>query len=365
MKKFNRDKFIKLNQLKKNKEIEENRIKQIMNMVDRKNSLKLIDKYKNEIENIEKNEYLNNYVNQVSELIDIYRNLGTISKVISFKTTKIDENKKNEIIDEKQEYRQRVISRYLDIARHYINLDIVRESDNNYKCLVCNLNFENTEIYDSNSYKFYCPNCNTEKQLISRSAYYKDSTRISTSSKNNYEDRENFEKSLKRYQGKQPVKFNQSLFISLDNFFKSYDGKYISENVKKLPLDHRGRRLDTNKDLMYKALFDTGNAIHYEDINLICHLYWGWKLPDVSHLEDDIMNDYDLSQKVYESIKTDRKSCLNTQYRLFRHLRRRGHNCRADDFKIVKTRDILEYHENMWEQICNTLGWYFEEIEYF
>ena len=71
------------------------------------------------------------------------------------------------------------------------------------------------------------------------------------------------------------------------------------------------------------------------------------------------MDDYRTAQQVYDQIPKERKSCLNTQYRLFKHLQRRGHICKFEDFKVVKTRDILEYHDDTWRIICEQIGWDF------
>ena len=127
--------------------------------------------------------------------------------------------------------------------------------------------------------------------------------------------------------------------------------------ICELPMNEDGTRGDTSKDLMYSALHDVVLAQYYEDVNLICHVYWGWKLQDVGHLEDAIMTDYDRSQMIFEQHKGSRKSCLNTQYRLWRHLARRGHPCKSKDFKIVKTPEIVDFHESMWKIICRELNW--------
>ena len=120
-------------------------------------------------------------------------------------------------------------------------------------------------------------------------------------------------------------------------------------------MDSEGRRGKTTKQLMYKALLETGNSGYYEDINLICHVYWGWLLPDIEHLEDRIMHDYDVTQRIYNEIPKDRRSSLNSQFRLYVHLLRYQKEIsfpiRAKDFKIPTTRDILEWHYSIWSEI--------------
>jgi hypothetical protein len=130
--------------------------------------------------------------------------------------------------------------------------------------------------------------------------------------------------------------------------------EYIRTNVL---LDEEGEKPGTSRTLMFKALKDTGNSHYYDHINLILHEMWCWKLPDITHLEDQIMDDYDKSQRVYEALPKDRKSSLNSQFRLFKHLRRLGYPCKSRNFRIPTTHDILEFHENMWAKICEVLDW--------
>jgi len=354
LKKFQYEKNKYLFQLHKKRDLELLKMKKPQNMVERKNSLHQLEVIEKEIHKITDEEELKNYLSQVSELIELYKELGTIPKIISFKSKEKvlvpDES------HEKQTFRHLIISRYLEIARSYIQIDIIHDVESNTKCPGCDQQHDESYIDDSGMQ--YCPQCFLEREVVAKTPFYKDNSRVNTSSRNNYEDRENFLKAMMRFQGKQPNNLPPNLFPQLDNYFKSY-GLPTGEDVKQLPLDNRGRRGKTNKDMIYKALYDIGYASFYEDVNLLCHLYWGWDLPDISHLEDTIMDDYDLSQRVYERIKIDRKSCLNTQYRLFKHLQHRGYPCRADDFKIVKTREILEYHEEMWKRICEVLSWKF------
>ncbi len=173
-------------------------------------------------------------------------------------------------------------------------------------------------------------------------------------------DRINFMKALEKYQGKQAHNFGPDLFDKLDAYFISINmeiGSVISEYP--LVINNKSsirRRGNTTRDIMMKAL-KTINAKCYAEINLICKIYWKWELPDISHLEAQIMEDYDISQEIFERIKGDRKSCLNIQYRLWRHLSRIGHPCLPSDFKLIKTSATIDYYENMWENICRELKW--------
>jgi len=247
----------------------------------------------------------------------------------------------------------RVISEYLDTVSNFIPCEITRENKN--LCTFCKSRLQPV-VMDGIK---YCQECSAEisPEIISYNIH-KESIVYRY---NTYEDRENFWKALIRFQGKQNVKLPDNLFRDLDEYFLSY-GLPTGEEIKRLPLDERGRRGNTTKELMFRALLYTGYSAFYEDINLICHLYWNWELPEIGYLEESIMQDYDQFQSIYQQIKTQRKSCLSTQFILYKLLRKNQYPCYLEDFKIVKTREILEFHEKVYSQVCEILGWSNESI---
>ena len=335
---------------------EKAKIQQPQTMIERKRSLKTLDELSKQLEIIKGDVSLKKYLEEAETYISDYRELGPKPKIIKFRGT----GPKEPTLDAQDDktlksYRLLLISRYLDIARKYIPCDVQRQVPPENCCSSCGENLDLAQIDEAGT--LHC-SCGVLKDTISKTPAYKDTARITTSSRNGYEDKENFIKAYMRFQGKQNNRFQKSLLQELDAYFRNF-GMPTGEEIKKRPLDERGRRQGTNRSMMYKALQETQNAALYEDINLLLYLYWGWTLPDISHLETRILEDYERSQRVYEEIKSERSSCLNTQYRLFKHLQLLGYPCKQEDFKIVGTRDIQEYHENMWEKICKELGWPF------
>lgn len=353
---FHQRKNNELETLKLKREAEIAKTRTPQTMVERKTSLSNIQRLEADIERISQDEDLKKYLASVKTFIEEYRSMGSLPKVVSF----CGEKEPSPVEDSMSFRRHQIITEYLNIASHYIQIDLIREVENNY----CKCGYRppadresnyNDLLSEDNGVKL-CPSCNTEREIVSRSSFYRDTSRVNTSSRNNYEDRDNFYKALLRYQGKQQIRFPKDIFTKLDEYFTSY-GLAQADAVKEMPLDKRGRRGKTNKVMMYKALSDIGYANYYEDVNLLCHLYWGWKLPDINNIEDAIMEDYDNFQRVFQVIKIDRKSCLNTQYMLWILLRRRGHPCSIDDFKMVKTQDIVDYHDDMCRTVFKVLGW--------
>jgi predicted RNA-binding Zn-ribbon protein involved in translation (DUF1610 family) len=347
----------RVTKLRLKKDSLQKRLDKPQTMIERKRLLASIQDLTNKITELTSSKLLNEYNEQVSPYIKMYAQLGRGERVISL--AKPAEVAKNNILSSKPEEpsdRLAIIAQYLNIASRYVEINVMRETSYNPYCSCCGFNLADLEAQETSV--TYCPRCGLECNLVNQ---FVNSLSGDKNSKDSYEDRVNMIKAMKRFQGKQTNKIPKDLLTKLDDHFRSYSLP-ISEEIKKRPLDSRGKREGTSLDMLLKALADVGYSSYYEDANLIGHLYWGWELPDIGYLEESIMKDYDESQRIFDRIKGDRKSCLNTQYRLFRHLQKLGYPCSKKDFKIVSTREILEYHEEAWSTICKELGWPFYPI---
>ena len=70
--------------------------------------------------------------------------------------------------------------------------------------------------------------------------------------------------------------------------------------------------------------------------------------------------DFDKVAGVYKTLTDiDRTNFLNGQYVLYQLLRRRGVSVRESDFDILKTRERLSEHDDIWMRICVVLEWTF------
>ena len=370
LKKFDYKKNYEVKKLEEELNMERQKIKERQNMVERKSTLKKISQIEQILESIISGNEFENYINKIKPLIEQYNIIGTLSKIVSFATNKkksqSDEEEEAPEDMETQQRRHHVIYDFLEIARKYIEIDLIRDVKEGNICSSCGHKLNDDEDDEDNGL-IICPGCGLEKISIVRCRFYKDGTRTNNSG-NNYEDRANFEKVIMRFQGKQPDKpptelykdldeylqKNELMKVDIDGAYQAVSSEYIRNNI---PLDEDGEKEGTSRPLMYKALKDTGHSNYYDHINLILHELWGWALPDIIHLEDQIMDDYDKSQRIYESLPKDRKSSLNSQFRLFKHLRRLGYPCKSRNFRIPATHDILEFHENVWAKICEILDW--------
>lgn len=302
-----------------------------------------IDDYENKISYKE-------YISEVEPLLRRYNLVASNQSkgIIVFKKMSFEND---EVVKE----RLKIIKEFLDIAKNYIKLDIIHKITIRARCPGCNIEINNSFI-DDESGLCICPSCGYERESISHHSTYKDSQRVNIGNRNSYDDCENFRKALHRFQGKQNHHPPDKLYDQLDIYFRNIN-KLYRENVLKQPLTEDGRKKHTSRQMMYEALNETNNSAYYEDINLILHLYWGWALPDISNLEDRIMEDYITTQQIYNAIPNkDRDASLNIQFRLFVHLKAVDYPCTKDDFKIQTSRDSLIFHNEMWKIMCEKSG---------
>lgn len=251
---------------------------------------------------------------EISSTLDKYKSIVFKSK--SFTSLKIPDNRKDLIT---------CVDEFITIAKKYANVNVIYSDNVCMKCL---------SIVECN-----CVQSSQKKP------------------KTDYEDEGNFMKSIARYQGKQSRKIDfVTLKKELDLYFSQY-GFPIGDEIKKLDFNEDQRtKGKTNITKMINALSKLKRPNLYEDVNLICHEYWGWNLPDISFIVDKLIEDYRKTQKVYISLSKTRKSCLNLQYRLFKHLQALEVPVKKEDFRIPTTDNILVYHDSLWEQMCLQTG---------
>lgn len=319
--------------------------------------IKQKEKIKSKISEISDGKLMNSYMESCLPIVNKYMSMNFKAKEIDIFS---DVEYENDVVAIS------LIEMYLSKASEFAYLNITKEHSKSNLCDVCGYDLSDTTPGADGTLN--CIGCGKEISYVDEESINMRESSLSKGNRNNYEDKINFEKALINYQGKQDPKFPIDMMENLDKFFVMcgmMDSKYIRENVGK---DRYGKRKGTSLNMMLYALKRIGLSCHYEDANLIMHKYWGSDLPDVSHLEDQIREDYAKSQAVFLKIKNSgRKSCLNAQYRLFRHLRRLGYECSPTDFKLVGTVNTFRFHELCWENICNALDspedrWIYEPI---
>ncbi len=340
------------------KEEIEKRLEDQLKIVERKKLLTQLEEVKSKIQTIETETRKKSYVEESKELLQRYQQLGPIIKVRSFldedsEEDKAKQEKKDPPESPDQEERLRIIRRYLEIAKKYIAINVVRIIPNDRRCPGCG---EDLVLVDPEDYSLErCEECGFERQNFSKPSFFKEAPNQGKSiSNSDYEDRENFIKAFECYLGEQQAP-PPSLFVALDGWAEKYEHP-SKEEIRELPLNEDGTRGEYGKSMLLQALADEGYADYYKDVKLIGHLHWGWRLPSISQQDRDlIIQDYDNTQRVFNAIKKDRKSSLNTQLRLYRHLEARKIPCRPTDFKLPTTPNILEEQDIYWREMVKVI----------
>jgi len=285
-------------------------------------------------------ERLRTYVDAAQEYLDYYE-LMRVPKKITFGKSEIPD-------DPYAANRVQLISQYLLMARTYIPENVVYVPP---KKTTCSCGLDIAEAYVEINGIYACPSCGVEQPRIGRkkTAAASDDVLHTPRSRQDNEERENFVKALIRFQGMQKDRLPTDLMERLDVYFQA-NNYPTGEEV-------RAGRIPSgcvlSKDVMYKALASVGCPM-YEHINLICKKVWGWALPELNHVYDTVLHHYDLMQQVAQAKNVP---TINTQYRLFKHLEMAGFTCYATDFRIPKTRDIIQSDEESWKVLC-------EEVEH-
>ena len=240
-------------------------------------------------------------------------------------------------------HRIQLIRRYLAMARKYIPENVVYDPP---KQTTCGCGTDLSEMLTDLTGILVCPGCGVERARIGRKkTATAGSEDVPARRRQDNEERDTFVKALIRFQGMQKDRLPVDLLPRLDAYFRSTNyptGEEVRAGAVEVP------NLVLNKDVMYKALAAVGCPM-YEHINLICHKVWGWPLPELHHIYDTVLQHFDILQRVAQAkgIPT-----INTQYRLFKHLEMAGYACYAVDFRIPKTREIIQTDEERWRTMC-------------
>jgi hypothetical protein len=352
-KKLRQEKYTELDILKLKYKNLEDQTNYPQNYVTRETTINNMMKIKKEIELIEEGGKLTEYHNKVNDLISAYKKFNGLIKTVSFEISNnddADDEINND--EEKFEVRNNIIERYLEIAANYIEINIVKIS--NFKKEICHgCGTSLSKISPNEDGVVRCPNqgCQTENIILVQPRIINEGVY----NNNAPESIDNFLKAFMYYQGLQNVKLSENLFSKLDEHFRKIK-KPIGDEIKKLPLNSRGMRGDTDHKMMWTALSSIGFSEYFKHSNYICNIYWGWVLPNVMHFRETIINHYNITQQIYNKIPVEergRDSSLGVPYRLWKHLQLVGHKCYMDEFRIVASRESLNCHDRLWKRMTD------------
>lgn len=242
-----------------------------------------------------------------------------------------------------------ILFNYFNIAERYIKIDKIKKIKTTFLCSGCGFDLKDSDENENGCY--VCETCNCINDFLKINKYTRDTDqKVSPVD----EDMNNFIKILDKFEGKFSTVIHNELYDFLDIFFTEIGDK-DGEYYRNLPLLDNGKKKGTSKKKLWNALDKIGHSQYYDESSYICHVYWGWGLPDLSLYREQLLIDYQNTQKHWNMIKSDynRSASLGTQYRLFVHLKAVDYPCcDIDDFKIQDMVESLRKHNHAWERMC-------------
>lgn len=306
-----------------------------------------IKKLESDIETISSNKNLNFYISETGELIQKYKEIIKLPIKISFLGKKKFEDKN----------RQDIISKFLHIAQKYYKIDIP-SSDKPLK-FTCN-NCDNKKDFIKEENAYICTVCSSQQENIEYTISYKDSDRVNITNKYTYDRRVHFKDCINQYQGKQNCTIESHIYEDIERELEKHHLLQGDLSTKK---EVRFSKITKEHILMF--LKELGYSKHYENVTLIHYNLTGKKPDDISYLEDKLINDFDLLVETYDNYfknKVERVNFISTQYVLYQLLQKHKHQCRKEDFVILKTMDRKTFHDSICQQLFHILNWNFIPI---
>jgi hypothetical protein len=233
--------------------------------------------------------------------------------------------------------KQDLITEFLNIAKDYIDIEPIQSHRNSLVCEKCIV-----ELHRIDDCLYICPKCCVEVKQFASTISYQENNRINIAQRYVYDKRGHFGESIKKYQATQNTTISNNVYRDLWEKLASHD----------IPIER------FTKDHLYEFLKLTGHSDHYEDMTLIYCEMTKTRPPDISHLEQQLFALFDEIDPVYERVKPpDRVNFLNGQFVLFKLLQKLKYPCREEDFYILKTREKMLEHDQIWKKICHELQW--------
>lgn len=299
------------------------------------------------------------YIESQRESLLRYKELSTYSKKKVFhiggkkkESTKSDKSKQESDLIERLE----IIRKYLKYASQFLEIDVTFHPPYQIGCDSCGMNLDEMSI-DEDQGVYICECSNTFGRVYSNETPHADPDKIETVFRNSYDDKTNFWRRLKSYQGFHSRKIPDDLIDFLDEHMQKKYKLPPAEKIRKMEPDeygHRGSDI-TSVPLLIEALKETNNSAHFQDINPICYELWGWICPNIDGLIPQIMEDYTRTQLIYKT-KHPNLSSINVELRLYWHLRIVGHNCLLEDFKIPQSMDSKKRNSHIFQIMCEETG---------
>lgn len=297
------------------------------------------------IKELEDNHAYNFYITETMPIIQRYKDILKKPVRMSFLSKKGPE---------KNEEKESIIREFLTIAKKYTNIE-QEEVDVESRKEMCDHCHEKNLVYSENVLICLC--CGYEFEVGNNPLSYKDISRTNILQKYTYERRSHFRDCINQFQGKQNCKIPPEVYTDLEEQFKKHNLLVGDENTRK-----EERFSKVKKEHVMLFLRELKYDKQYENINYIYSQLTGAKCYDISHLEEQLMADFDTLVNLYikkfkYEKKIARKSFMNINYVFYQLLNKNKYHCKKEEFNILKTIDRKTFHDDVFKELFEELGW--------
>jgi len=330
-----------------------NHINSILENDDLKDTiLRKCEKIKKELiqtlDNITNNYYF--YINESTPIIESYKDMLKKPIKMSFMGKSVSNN----------EDKKKLVISYIEIVKKYKLFDneITSIHDNTRKFVCDNCNNKKHFDFIEDDTVLVCKKCFNQKTIYNPMISYNDNERVNMSNKYTYDRKVHFRDCINQYQAKQNSIIKPEIMKALEEEFRKHhllnekdeNGNVNPDNIKFGNI--------TKKHIMM-FLKDLKYTNNYENVNLIHYKFTGIPPPDISHLEDKLLQDFDILTELYDKTfkNINRKNFINTQYVLYQLLCRHKFKCKKEEFVILKTVDRKFFHDKIIKTLFEILGW--------
>lgn len=309
-----------------------------------------IDSLKKKRDIIKKRENISFYLLQITPIIEEYKkelNKPVQVHFMKVSSTPVNNDKINKIKD-----------KFIRIARKFFPIESVESFHSIPECKTC---LNNSPVILLGTHINICAVCGTEVDVSQVSFAHNDNERVNITSKYQYDRRVHFKECINQFQGKQNSTIKQKVYDSI--ILQLVNHGLVNEDAT----TKEEKYANVTKQHISIFLKETGYSNHYEDINMIYHNITGKPLPDISHIEHLLMEDFDKLSNIYDeeyirTRKITRKNFINTQYVLYQLLKRHKFPCSRNDFVFLKTVERQGFHDDICSNLFKKLGWNFQAI---
>ena len=291
---------------------------------------------------------LKKYIKDTEHFILAYRDTPRKKKIIDIT------NSDHERLTDSEKKIEALVDNYFHAASKCVPLKVKKEAIMyiNDSCVFCGSSLQDRKITLAGTR--ICGNslCKSESSVfVATNVVSKE-----------YDTWNNLLKAHRRYTGITPVKFD------IDIMMKELDAHFVGEGKKEgayyraLPLTKKGFKTGTSHEELCTALKKIGYQDYFKDYRYIAHKYYGWILPNLTHLEDIMASNFRAKQEVWNRLRPDQRggySSLATQFRLCMEYQHAGYDCDLEDFRVSKKISTIARYYAVYSTMCREAGFEF------